>query len=611
MVSMSLGEAFIEVRADLRPFGRDLRRSVRPLVEAFEREFNNAVGRTVLANSEETGRRSGDRISRGINKSLTEQFKKKNAFLAVTASLAGALDDGISALPTEVKAAIVLGIIAALPIISGFLTGAVVAGLGAGIAGIGVLLGAQFQQVQDRGVEFGRNIRRELVDSARDFVPAIFQAMDMIETRIRQLRPAFDEIFNVSSSFLEPLTEGGLDFLEEIINSIRDSIGDIKPFVDELGAGFTLLGNAIGRSMKILVSTGKDGQVALRDLFALVGSAIVAFSLLLKVLTHLYATTRQVILTVADLAGAFSPLLQLLAFLIRKIDEHANHNKAFINTNTDAVQSFDGLIAATTGETQALEDYKNALDDAAESARSNLQLNLDWEESLDRISEALKENGKTLDIHTEKGRANITEFMKGLQIAEERAILRVQRGEATSEQAALQYQAEIAQLRQLATQAGLSGSAFDTLFNEIILTSQAKISSAEIGIPALNGDLSAGADAAKRLLEMLQLIMHLQRTIGAGAIAGVRGFADGGVLNFPETIRAAESGPEVIIPLTKPARAAQLLAQTGLSSMLSGGGPSQVMVFIGNEQLDSRMVRVTERNNRAQAMALSHGGRQL
>jgi hypothetical protein len=611
MVSMSLGEAFIEVRADLRPFGRDLRRSVRPMVEAFEREFNNAVGRTVLANSEETGRRSGDRISRGIKKSLSEQFKKKNAFLVVAASLAGALDDGISALPTEVKAAIVLGIILALPIISAFLTGAVVAGLGAGIAGLGVLLGSQFQQVQDRGVEFGRNIRRELVESARDFVPAIFQAMDMVETRVRQLRPVLDEIFNVSANFLEPLTEGGLDFLEEIINSIKDSIGDIKPFVDELGSGFQVLGDAIGDAIGILVSSGKDGQVALRDLFFVLGSIVVSVALFLREMTALYGLIRKIITVTADLTGPFSLPLGMIANVIKKIDEHANHNKAFINTNTDAAHSFDGLIAATTGETQALQDYKNALDAASESARSNLQLNLDWEESLDRITEALKENGKTLDIHTEKGRANITEFMKGLQIAEERAILRVQRGEQTSEQAALQYQAEIAQLRQLATQAGLSGSAFDALFNEIILASQAKISSAEIGIPELNGDLSAGADAAKRLLEMLQLIMHLQRTIGAGAIAGVRGFADGGVLNFPETIRAAESGPEVIIPLTKPARAAQLLAQTGLSSMLSGGGPSQVMVFIGNEQLDSRMVRVTERNNRAQAMALSHGGRQL
>jgi hypothetical protein len=431
----------------------------------------------------------------------------------------------------------------------------------------------------------------------------------MVETRFRQLRPFIEEIFNVASTFVEPLTEGGLDLIEEVITAIKDSIGDIKPFVDELGAGFKLLGNAIGTAIKLLVSTGKDGQQALRDLFALVGAGLVAFAALLAVLTHLYALVRKIILVTADLVGAFSPLLGVIAMILRKIDEHANHNKAFINTNTDAANSFDGLIAATDGETKALGEYADALNNASDAAKSNLQLNLDWEESLDRISAALKENGKTLDIHTEKGRTNITEFMKGLQVAEERATLRVQRGEQTSAQAALQYQAEVAQLRELAVQAGISREAFDALFDEIIVTSEAKISSTEIGIPQLNSDLSEGADAAKRLHDMLELIKHLQRSFIAGGLAGVRNFADGGVLNFPETINAAESGPEVIIPLTKPARAAQLLAQTGLSSMLSGGGPSQVTVFIGNEQLDSRMVRITERNNAMQALALSHGGR--
>ena len=42
----------------------------------------------------------------------------------------------------------------------------------------------------------------------------------------------------------------------------------------------------------------------------------------------------------------------------------------------------------------------------------------------------------------------------------------------------------------------------------------------------------------------------------------------------PTRARVGGAGPEVIIPLTKPRRARQLAAQSGLTEMLGAGGPS-------------------------------------
>jgi len=606
---MSLGEAFIEVRADLRPFGRDLRRSVRPLVEAFEREMNNAVGRAVLANSEQHGRAAGDRISRGIKNSLTEQFKHKNVFIAVAAALGSALDDGISALPTEIKAAIVLGLLAAAPLLAGGLTGALVAGIGGGVTAIGVLLGSQFDLVQERAVEFGRNIRRELVASAGDFVPAILNAFDMIEARVRRLRPLLDQIFNVSSNFLEPLLEGVLGAIEGIVQAIFDNLDEFDSFVEELGSGIHMLGDAIGQAIGILVSTGEDGVTALRDLIALVSILIIASANLLRILTHVYSFVRKLIIATAEITGGLSIPLMLLAKVFRDLDEKANRLKSFVNTNTEATQGMEGLIVATKGETDALKDYRDAIEAASDAVKNQLELSISWEESLDNIRETLDRNGKTMDIGTKKGRENVRAFLDALKIAEDAAVQRVRRGELTGEQAALVYSQEVAQLRQLAREAGITEAQFELLFQQIIETGAIRISATEMGVDDLRGALGeAGADA-EELFAILKMIMNLRRSIGAGAVAGVRGFAEGGILRFPETIRAAETGPEAIIPLTKPARAAQLLQQSGLSSMLGGGGPSQVLVFIGNEQLDTRMVRIVERGNQAQALALNHGGR--
>lgn len=608
---MSLGEAFVEVRADLRPFGKDLKKALPPMVKAFERQLNQAVGRAMTQNAGTQGRDIGDRVGRGIKKSLTNQLKDKNIFLVLASSLAGALDDGISALPTEVKAAIVAGILAASPLVAGALSGLVAAALGVGLVGVGILLGSQFEQVQKRAVDFGRSLRNQLVESAKDFVPAIFQAFDMVETRVRRLRPTLDQVFNVSSNFLEPLTQGALDALQSLINIIFTQLDKLKPFIDELGAAIATLGDAIATSLGILVATGEDGQTALRDLVAIISIMLISVSSLIFVLTRLYGIFRDIIGVLADIVGPLTFTVGLIDYFFDVIDKGANKNKSFVNTNTEMAESFEAVIAATKGETDALEEYQKKLENVSKAAQSNLELNVAWEESLDRISESLEENGKTLDVHTEKGRNNINEFINGLKIAEERALLRVQRGEMTSQQAADQYQLEIDQLKKLATQSGLSEQAFNDLFNEIITTSQARISSGEMGVDELNEALGKAVIEAKSLNEQILMMRSFGKAAFEGAIGGIKGFADGGIQYLPTVAPIAEDGPEVIIPLTKPARAAQLMAQSGLASMLGGGGLSQVFVFVGNEALDSRMIRVAQRQTQAQAMALSQGGRTL
>lgn len=51
-------------------------------------------------------------------------------------------------------------------------------------------------------------------------------------------------------------------------------------------------------------------------------------------------------------------------------------------------------------------------------------------------------------------------------------------------------------------------------------------------------------------------------------------FAEGGLVCGPTHALVGEAGPEVIIPLTKPKRARQLAAQSGLMEMLGMDGAS-------------------------------------
>ena len=84
--------------------------------------------------------------------------------------------------------------------------------------------------------------------------------------------------------------------------------------------------------------------------------------------------------------------------------------------------------------------------------------------------------------------------------------------------------------------------------------------------------------------------------------------ADGAIVTNPEIASLAEKGPEVVIPLTNPRRAFQLLQQSGLMEMANGGG-GDVIVYIGNEQVDAHIKRVSVGTTRALTRGMKYGPR--
>jgi hypothetical protein len=86
--------------------------------------------------------------------------------------------------------------------------------------------------------------------------------------------------------------------------------------------------------------------------------------------------------------------------------------------------------------------------------------------------------------------------------------------------------------------------------------------------------------------------------------------ANGAIVNGPTTAHLGEAGREVVIPLTRPQRAAKLLRDSGLAAQLGMGQPAvSVSVYIGAEKLDDRIdTRVAVANDDTSA-ALAHGTR--
>lgn len=87
-------------------------------------------------------------------------------------------------------------------------------------------------------------------------------------------------------------------------------------------------------------------------------------------------------------------------------------------------------------------------------------------------------------------------------------------------------------------------------------------------------------------------------------------FAEGGVIDKPTLALAGEAGPEAVVPLNNPRRAAQVMRDAGLMKLLPGGdGAPEVHVYLGDEEIRNILRVEIRRALDAQARALAYGPR--
>lgn len=598
----TLGEAFISVKADLKPFTQNLKAETEAVINSMEKNVEKGLGDTLKKTSAKAGKEAGDKIGeeieRGVKKRFSGKDKSTNWFTFLASSLASALDDGISALPAEAKAAIVAGIFAALPIVSGALAGAVTAGLGAGLAGLGFVLAFQFDEVKAKGTETFAILRGLLLHAAEPFAKTTMEALDQITDQFIKWTPMLSRIFANASQYVEPLTSGILDFLGGILSAI-DRIGDkMTPFVNALGDGLEVLGIALGDFLETLANTGDDGVQAFQDLIFIVVQLINYLGSLISTFAKVYGWVRQIALAVPFLSSALG------AFFASS--EAAGHSaKRYRGELDDLDPSIDATVAATKKQQKAIDDAAKAMDKARDAAFNLIDANIAYEEAIDRLDATLEENGKTLDTTGEKGRENMRALGTAIKAAQDQAEQQFQQGKLNSEQTQAFYQNEINKIIQVGKAHGLTEEAIRREYGAAI--DLINIPNQDTGW--LNTLLSKAQNLAAALERAGRAAGALAGTPAAGQDRFSRFFAEGGIVNRPTSAVIGESGPEVVIPLTNPTRAAQLAQQSGLSNMLGGGGNTDVYVYIGNEHLDSRMVRIVERNNNRQAQALAYGSR--
>lgn len=565
-------------------------------------QFANSTKATLGKAGQETGRAFGDGIVRGLDGRLRDS---RGRFAKGGQDLGDAISDGVKrgtdrgkrvvdgftsgalksfrGLGPGMSAAITAGLVA-VEAAAGATAGAVTFVLGGALTTVGMVSAAQSMKVRREWSETGRVLKAELADAAQPMERSAIKAAAVTRRTFGQLKPYLSSFF-----------ENSQPAVDRFVKSIGNGVASLGPALGPLQRGYSAVLDAIsGRSTSI-------------------------FNNLSDAITDLAVTAEM---SADDIAAALegvssvvSGISSAVSFMAEDFDASSAHWSTFFdemgkgtwiwdawNKGQEASEAVhrrwaDAAATATSAANElggsartaaaGLRDLAAEMEELNGPALDAAEAQIRVEEAIDRAAEAARENGRTLDVNTAKGRAN-KEALIGIARAAQEHIAAMQAENASTEAITRKYGAYRTQLMRAARQAGATKRQAEELADawlqtpdEVVTHARADLSDLEAKLatakaklkdPALTrpqrtalraeiSDLQAKVRAAKAALASVRDKTVTIRTISVndifgpgrahggviGGLGGVKRFQDGGVAGSGSSLAmVGEQGPELV-----------------------------------------------------------------
>lgn len=609
---VALGEAFVNVRADLKPFAKDLEKGLKQILLAAEKKIvaDGSTGRGIQA---ALAKKTEDGVSDGLDKGLDKGMKAGTKKALTTgqkffAALGDFADDGLSALPAKVKAVIVLGVVGAglivAPLLAGFISAAITSGLALGVLGLGILVAAQFKAVSDQFTALGRNILERLRDRAVVFITPLLKAAVLIQDRFDAAGKAIGRIFAAAATLIDPLTRAITGFVQQLLPGIETAVRKARPLIEALASSLPQLGRDFAVAFAILGDGSAQSAQALKDFLALVGQTVIGVAALVRALSDLYF---WLLVVAAAGRGDFATTFELLI----------NRENALRLASGQVVGPIEDVNEALKGTANEANAANQAISGLVTEMFKSLNGTIQYEEAIDNLRDAFKEGNRTLDVGQEKGRANlrlVEQAIAGAAAQRDAEIAKAAETHRSIESINADYQRQIDGLVAVTGKIGQQ----DKKFKELIATARGAPS--EVVIEVQTPGLGAAIGFWKSLASAIRSAVAAgaayvkQGSGGQGTRTAVQ-YAAGDIVTKPTFGLVGEAGyAEAVIPdpAVMPGRAMELSNKFGLTSMIAdalGAGQSIVNVYLGTQRLDERIDYRVNYSNGIQAQSLAYGPR--
>lgn len=608
---MALGEAFITVRADAKPFAKDLEKGLKTILEAAERKLaaDPSVGqkiKTTLA----------DRTSSGVSEGLQRGFRegtRKGAREALTlgqkffAALGDFADDGLSAIPSKVKASLVIAILGAgtviAPLLASTISASIVSGVSLGVTGLGVIFASQLKPVRDQFTALGAFLLDQLRGRAQVFTDPLLQAAVDIQRSFNRVGDTIGRTFAQAAEQIEPLTRGLTGFLEQFLPQLEIAVRRARPLIEALGQALPQLGRDLGLALRILADGSAQSSRGLRDFLFVVGQVSINVATMIRLLSDAYFAMRVL---AATASGDVALAVQLMT-------ERENAARIASGQLTTATEELNTALSTEAAEANAA---RLAITPLISALFDSIDGTIQFEQAIDDLTESIKNGNRSFDVRNEKGRENlrlVEQAIAGAARERDAEIARAAETGRSIEEINAAYSRQIAKIEEAIGSYGRQ----DTKLKELFETAK-KVPDVNIKVetPGMAAALARMRNLARLAFEAAKAGADAVKSAGGGAgLRTATQYALGGIVDRPTFAQLGEAGyKEAVIPdpSVMPQRAMELSNQFGLTDLIANSLSSirpVVNVFIGSQRLDDRIDYRIGFNNQFNAMAMVQGPR--
>ena len=353
---------------------------------------------------------------------------------------------GIS-LPVNPTTLAVGGVAAAglSPVIGATAGGAILAG--GALAGVGLGVAGAAANNPQIGNQFGAMVTEESKRwqaASRDFEEPTMRALKRIKSAVDAI--PLEEMLGNASEFVDPLARGIAGFTESFGKGLGELIDDAGPIIDVLRTEIPRLGKSFQVMFDEIGDGSEGGAEALEDVLHVVERLIIGTGKVIHFLEDAYAEGVKLRKALpGDAWGDDTPKII-----------------GYSNSILGVARSMDAAADATGDANEELETYEDTLHRLLDLPMELAEANAQYQESLDGLTDSIKENGRRWDEGTEAGRRNNEALRAAIQDAvalrDAQVGMGVQSGVANK-----QLEEQIAKLRAQAVAAGMSAVEFDKL----------------------------------------------------------------------------------------------------------------------------------------------------
>lgn len=421
-----LAAAALEAAVDA---GRDARPAARALLEAADSagqlsdEARQAVRqiRNVADAMDGVGRRAA--LVRRIRIHVEETRDRASQF---GSDLGSAFSGG---LPPQAKAALIAGLAgtaaAASPAIIAMLNGAIITGIAGGGLAAGIALAAKDPRVAAAWTRLGKDIKADLqLDASSAMAAPLVNAAGQARSAWSRVRPVIAGVFESLAPSIGPLVRGLGSMFDQMGPGLDKFAVVGRQVLDVFAGELPELGRSVGDFFDSLASGGEGAQRGIALLVDVISFSIAGLGQVIETFSKTFDLMFQGAANVADAVGAsgvaddirdwglagdeaadgFDKMragAETAAPPVQVLTQYQKSLGKSIDENVKELGSFAAALKATIGPTASVKDATIA----AEAA-------------YDGLTDSVKENGKTLDITTPKGRANTEALKAGITAAQ-------------------------------------------------------------------------------------------------------------------------------------------------------------------------------------------------